>query len=31
VSPVNEVATGPRFVTQQEANDVIELTKQGIR
>jgi simple sugar transport system substrate-binding protein len=31
VSPVGEVATGPRFVTQQEANDVIELTKQGIR
>jgi simple sugar transport system substrate-binding protein len=31
VSAVNEVATGPRFVTQQEAEDVIELTKQGVR
>jgi len=31
VSPVNEVATGPKFVTQQEAGDVIELTKQGVR
>ena len=31
VTPVNEVATGPRFVTQKEAEDVIELTKQGVR
>ncbi len=31
VSPVDEVATGPRIVTQQEADEVIELTKQGIR
>jgi simple sugar transport system substrate-binding protein len=31
VSPVNEVATGPRFVTQQEADEVIELTEQGVR
>jgi simple sugar transport system substrate-binding protein len=31
VSPVNEVATGPKFVTQQEAEDVIDLTKQGVR
>lgn len=31
VAPVSEVATGPRFVTRQEANDVIDLTKQGIR
>jgi simple sugar transport system substrate-binding protein len=31
VTPVNEVATGPRFVTQNEAEDVIELTKQGVR
>ena len=31
VSPVNQVATGPRFVTQQEADEVIELTEQGVR
>jgi simple sugar transport system substrate-binding protein len=31
VAPVTEVATGPKFVTQQEAEDVIELTKQGVR
>lgn len=30
-TPVNEVATGPAFVTQKEAEDVIELSKQGIR
>lgn len=31
VAPVNEIQTGPAFVTQQEADDVLELTEQGIR
>ena len=29
--PVGEVRTGPAFVTPENADDVIELTKQGIR
>ena len=31
VAPVNEIQTGPAFVTQQEADDVLDLTEQGIR
>ena len=31
VTPVNEVATGPAFVTQENAEQVIELSEQGIR
>jgi simple sugar transport system substrate-binding protein len=31
VTPVNEIHTGPAFVTQEEAADVIKLSEQGIR
>ncbi len=31
VTPVNEVATGPAFVTQEEADEVIQLAEEGIR
>lgn len=31
VTPVNEVPTGPAFVTQENAEQVIELSEQGIR
>lgn len=31
VAPVNEIQTGPAFVTQDEADDVLDLTEQGIR
>lgn len=31
LGPIGEVRTGPAFVTPDNADDVIELTKQGIR
>lgn len=31
VVPVNEIQTGPAFITQQEADNVMNLTEQGIR
>ncbi|QYJ14996.1 hypothetical protein Rxycam_00807 [Rubrobacter xylanophilus DSM 9941] len=31
VTPVNEVPTGPAFVTRENAEEVIELSRQGIR